>query len=161
MEQNTKEWRAKNKDKIRETYQKQYYEQGGREKKVLYDKENRERTRIRERERYYNDTLFRMKKILRTRFNKVINGKRKQDSTLNLLNCDLEFFKKWISFQFSEEMNWDNYGVYWNIDHVKPCSSFDFSKKEDQKECFQWKNTRPCIKSENESKKQLYRHISY
>jgi len=45
-------------------------------------------------------------------------------------------------------MSWENYGK-WHIDHIKPCSSYDFNKSEDIIECFNWKNLRPCWGKEN------------
>ena len=149
---NSRLWRLKNKDKVKQQNQKYYNDKGGKEKKVIYDKINLEKIRIKERERYYSDMNFRLKKILRTRLNKVINGKRKDNTSIELLGCNLEYFKSWLEYQFTENMSWDNYGTFWNIDHVKPCSSFDFFIIDEQKRCFNWTNTRPLKKCENESK---------
>ena len=59
---------------------------------------------------------------------------------------------KWIEFQFSDNMNWNNYGKYWHIDHVIPMASFNFSKEEDVKFCMNWKNLRPLEAKLNISK---------
>jgi 5-methylcytosine-specific restriction endonuclease McrA len=40
-------------------------------------------------------------------------------------------------------MSWDNYGTYWHIDHIIPCSNFDFSDPIQQKECFNYTNLQP------------------
>ena len=53
-------------------------------------------------------------------------------------------------------MNWDNYGIVWEIDHIKPCDSFDLTNDEQQKQCFHYKNTRPLLISENRSKGSKY-----
>ena len=49
-------------------------------------------------------------------------------------------------------MSWDNYGSYWEIDHIKPCDSFDLSNLEEQKECFIFTNTQPMKISDNRKK---------
>jgi hypothetical protein len=73
---------------------------------------------------------------------------RKGNKTATYLGCSIPFLKKWFEFHFSESMTWQNYGD-WHIDHVKPCSSYDILKNEEQMECFNWKNLRPCLGKEN------------
>lgn len=73
----------------------------------------------------------------------------KKTRTLKYLGCDFEFFKEWLEYQFDDKMNWENYGSYWHMDHVKPCNSYDLSKDEDINECFNWKNYRPLEGIEN------------
>ena len=60
-------------------------------------------------------------------------------------------------------MTWNNYGTYWHIDHVKPCSSFNLIEINEQHKCFIWKNTQPLEKSENivKSNKILLNHILF
>lgn len=53
-------------------------------------------------------------------------------------------------------MNWNNYGIVWQLDHVKPCCSFNFQKDSEVKECFTWKNTRPLFSDENNKKSGKY-----
>ena len=67
------------------------------------------------------------------------------------MDCDIEFFKRWIEYQFEDWMSWDNYGE-WQFDHVIPCSSFDFSDKKAQMKCFNWRNIQPLEKFKNNSK---------
>ena len=49
-------------------------------------------------------------------------------------------------------MSWDNYGSYWDIDHIIPCASFNLDNLEEQKKCFIFTNTRPLSKIENQRK---------
>jgi desulfoferrodoxin (superoxide reductase-like protein) len=52
--------------------------------------------------------------------------------------------------QFKLGMNWDNYGRSgWHIDHIKPCASFDLTKKEEQLKCFHYTNLQPLWAREN------------
>jgi hypothetical protein len=46
-------------------------------------------------------------------------------------------------------MNWKNHGIYWHLDHIKPCASFDLKKDENIFKCFNWSNYRPSEKKEN------------
>ena len=72
----------------------------------------------------------------------------KSNKTKNYTGCSMEYLKKWFEYQFNDKIGWHNYGN-WHIDHVLPCSKFDLTKHEDQIECFNWRNLRPCLKEEN------------
>jgi len=89
---------------------------------------------------------------VRSRIHNALNCK-KDLHTIKYLGCSVEYFKKWFEFQFSSVMSWDNYGSYWEIDHVKPCASFDLTNKNSQLECFNWKNCSPLKIELNRSKK--------
>jgi len=81
----------------------------------------------------------------------ISNNNKKNKKTIEYIGCSIHFCKKWIEFQFKENMTWDNYGQ-WHLDHVKPCSSFDLSQIEQTKECFCWKNLQPLWKIDNLTK---------
>ena len=49
-------------------------------------------------------------------------------------------------------MTFDNYGSYWHMDHVIPCSLFDLTKDEDLHNCFKWTNIQPLESKINLSK---------
>lgn len=91
----------------------------------------------------------------RCRLYKAIKQNNKSKSTLELLGCSTDFLKYHLELQFKEGMSWDNYGE-WEIDHIKPCSLFDFSNEEHQKECFHYSNLQPLWKKENQSKSSKY-----
>lgn len=77
--------------------------------------------------------------------------KTKNSKSKNLfeyIGCNIYFFKKWIEYQFVDNMNWNNYGK-WHFDHVKPCCSYNLSNQEEVKECFNWKNIQPLWANEN------------
>lgn len=56
--------------------------------------------------------------------------------------------------QFTKRMNWNNYGSYWHIDHIRPIRSFEFDSMESPQfvECWSLSNLRPLPKSENLAK---------
>ena len=72
----------------------------------------------------------------------------KSSSTKEILGIDNNLYKKWIEWQFSPEMNWQNI----EIDHVRPICMFDVSKDEELKEAFSCKKTQPLLKHIHQQK---------
>jgi hypothetical protein len=73
------------------------------------------------------------------------------------LGCDVITFKKYLESQFKEGMNWNNYGRKgWHIDHIRPCSNFDLSNLEQQKQCFHYTNLQPLWWKDNLIKSSKY-----
>lgn len=145
-------YKSQNPKTFKKIYFRYYYENGGQEKKKIYDKKNAHNRRKYERKRYVSDDNYRLKKCLRTRMIKLLNNHKNKHS-LDLLGCSFDFYKKYIEYQFSSNMSWNNYGKVWNIDHVRPCDSFDLTNVNQQKECFHWTNTRPVFIELNQSKR--------
>jgi len=59
-----------------------------------------------------------------------------------------------LEAQFSPEMNWDNWGDVWEMDHIKPVSSFKYESLADPlfRECWALPNIRPLSRAENAAK---------
>lgn len=167
-----KTYRNNNKEIIKKK-QKIWYDSKGNVLKKEYDKKNLERTRQRDKNRYHTDPSYRTKKILRSRLAKVLKGEKKSKKTLEYVGMELSQLREWMEFQFDKNMTWKNQGIYWDIDHVTPCSSFDLSIEKEIYECFNWKNLRPLSKKENSYKsnkileqdiydhKKIYRKFQY
>lgn len=66
-----------------------------------------------------------------------------------IMKYDKNIYVKWIESNFDSNMTWDNYGKYWHIDHIKPCSSYNLENEDEYLECFNWRNLRPCEIKEN------------
>ena len=49
-------------------------------------------------------------------------------------------------------MNWNNYGIFWHLDHVIPCKQFNLNQINQQKVCFNWRNVSPLEQTINQSK---------
>lgn len=145
-----KKYRTENALAIKQKNQ-QWYEKSGREWKQNYEVINKERINQTHRDRYQNDVQFRLKRILRSRFQRVMKSTC-CESSMQLLGCPLSYFKKWLEYQFDPQISWENYGSLWDIDHVRPCSSFDLTKLDDIEMCFHWSNMQPLRKKENYSK---------
>ncbi len=101
-------------------------------------------------ERRLNDDCFRLSEIMRSKVHKMV--KNSDTSYKTLIGCDHVWFKKWISFNFDEHMNWNNLGSYWEIDHVLPITLFNHNNLWESKICYHWTNLQPLHKTENKKK---------
>lgn len=136
-----KEYYQKNREHILE--QKKVYTDAHKQQKAEYDKVYRltNKEKLKEQKRRWERTSLKHKicSNLRRRISHALKGESKSDHTIVLIGCSIEFLKEYISNMFTEGMSWDNYGE-WHLDHIRPCSSFDLSNPEEQKECFNYKN---------------------
>ena len=131
-----KEWYEINKD-----YCNQYYQDNKEEKikyQIAYQKLKRE-----------TNIQFKLYDNLRGRLRLALKGKNKSLSTMFLIGCEIDYLMYHLQSKFTKGMNWDNYGAgwhgkkEWNIDHIKPCASFDLSKPSEQLKCFNYTNLQP------------------
>jgi len=140
-----KQYREQNKDKIL-LYMKDYYFKN----KEKLDKYKTDYHRNRRR----NDINYRLKQNLRKRIWDVLKNNIKSEATMKLIGCSIDQLKQHLELKFKKGMKWLNYGKQgWEIDHIKPCSSFDLSKPEEQKICFHYTNLQPLWAEENSSKR--------
>jgi len=137
------------------------YHNNNKEHVRKYQKEyrlkNKERCSLIQRNYYKKhikeDVGFRIKRNLQKRIWDAVRGHCKYDSTKNLVGCSVEELKQHLESQFKEGMSWDNYGRNgWEIDHIKPCASFDLSKLEEQHKCFHYTNLQPLYAIDNSRK---------
>jgi hypothetical protein len=75
-------------------------------------------------------------------------GLRKKEKTIELLGADINTVWNHLESKFKLGMTKDNHGK-WHIDHIKPCASFDLTKKEEQLKCFHYTNLQPLWAREN------------
>lgn len=101
------------------------------------------------RERLQNDIEFRLCHNMRGRLSHAVKQGQKSAGTAELVGCDLKSLRKHLESKFTPQMNWDNYGSYWHIDHIRPCASFDLTDPEQQRICFHWTNLQPLEAKEN------------
>jgi hypothetical protein len=101
------------------------------------------------RNKYNNNLEFKIKLTLRNTLISKLKDKntKKQISSVDLAGCTIEELRQHLEQQFKPEMNWNNHGVIWEIDHIKSCSSFDLTDIEQQKECFHYSNLQPLFKT--------------
>ena len=116
--------------------------------------DNKEKITKKNNERYHNDYEYKLKSITSSRIRIALKKSKcvKNHRTLKYLGAKIDDFKKWLEYNFTSEMNMDNHGIYWHMDHVIPINTFKLSDDEQAKMCFNWKNVVPLKCSENLSK---------
>ena len=152
---NHKEYYEANKDDISEYYKNHYKDNKDTymENNRKWRSNNKEAIRKKENERLHNNISLRLKKSCRTRIWYALKrvGPTKRRS-LKLIDCDIDFLKAWLQSNFKEGMTFDNYGSYWHVDHVIPCSLFNLTIDDEINHCFKWTNLQPLEASLNISK---------
>ena len=83
---------------------------------------------------------YRIKKSLAWKLRHVTE---KTDTTMNYIGCNIQYVREWIEYNFTEEMNWDNYETFWSIDHVIPICKFDLTLEDEKYKCWNWSNLTP------------------
>ncbi len=155
----TKKYRDKNPEKVYESNKRYLSTRKDIAKKWNQDYIRRNIVRVRERARINQAKYKRdpVKKIIhnnRTRMGKIIKlqDAKKLATTVDLIGCTPDFLIAWLTHQFDSNMTIENYGSYWEMDHVTPCDCYDMEIESEQYECFNWRNIRPCEVSKNRSK---------
>jgi hypothetical protein len=88
------------------------------------------------------DPNTKLKEALRARiYNNMRNNKN--NTSLEYLGCSIDEYKIHLQNQFTPEMNWENWGSYWEIDHIVPLSKGG---------TFHFSNTQPLTITENRKK---------
>lgn len=55
---------------------------------------------------------------------------------------DIENLRKWFEYQFTEGLNWENFGKAWQFEHVIPLSYFNIAEEAELKMCWSFVNLR-------------------
>ena len=120
-----KEYNAANKDKINETRRKYV--------KTLMANNPRER----------------VKRSLKTLLLAKIS---KNNPSTTYLGTSMQLILAWLQFNFRGDIDWNNYGAYWHIDHVIPIDLWNLDDEAEKMLCFNWKNLMPLEKHANMKK---------
>jgi hypothetical protein len=148
IKQNAKMYYEKNIEKIKE--RNKYFRKNNTSK--IYDANRKYKEKYPERVKAYKKKSSQREesiivKAVRRRFKNIF--KTDNFRFYEYFRIRKIIYTKWIESNFDNNMNWQNYGTYWHLDHIIPCSAFDLSKDEDFLKCFHWSNLRPCEKIEN------------
>jgi hypothetical protein len=82
---------------------------------------------------------------------------KKYKSAVRHLGCSIEELKTYIESKWQPGMNWTNYGLHgWHIDHIRPLSSFDVTKKSEQTRAIHYTNLQPLWAIDNLHKSGKY-----
>lgn len=106
-----------------------------------------------------NDPNHRIKDALTTRIFGALKNGHKSKRTLELVGCSIKEFRQYIQSLFKPEMNWENWGSLWELDHIIGCCNFDLSKPEEQEKCFHYTNLQPLFKTSKIAEQHGYKDI--
>ena len=137
-----KAYREANKDK-RKAYQQAY-------QKTNKDKVNANAKAYHKAKRK-TDHLFKLKGNLRARTYLAFKSKgyKKESKTAKTLGASYRIVKKHLERQFTDGMNWDNYGE-WHVDHIIPLASAN--TKDELFNLCHFRNLQPLWAADNLSK---------
>jgi hypothetical protein len=153
----------KNKDKEK-AYNKLYKDTHKEEVKEYsreWVKNNPEKVRARKR-RYYlqnrKNPKFVIESAITGAIRKRIAYKKSMGQLKEVLGYTTEELVAHLESKFSYEMNWENYGSYWHIDHKRPKSWFSYKSIDDPefRSCWALSNLQPLEASINTSKQNRY-----
>jgi hypothetical protein len=167
-----KKWRSKNRERVNATHNLWLSNHPGYKKE--FDKkwfaENREKERERDKEWRLNNRDKKRKHMRKCNYKKrataeghlstnisnairhsLQHGQKGRRKWETLVGYSLQALKAHIEKKFSGDMNWDNYGSYWTLDHKIPVSVFNFACPDDIdfKRCWELKNLQPMEKIAN------------
>lgn len=148
-------------------YNRKYYETfEGKQKHNEYM--NTHKSHYQEYEKSYSNRrkeLYELNKLDRYITLNLCHSIRKPNN-FRLIESYLSFtyndFLEHLESQFTPEMSWDNYGSYWEIDHIIPKQKLKYNSVEDKnfQICWSLTNLRPLEKSLNRSRPKDGRDIS-
>jgi len=106
-------------------------------------------------ERYYSDPVFKIKKLLRSRMSKAMDGNLRTETSMELIGCTPEFLRGYIAARFRKGMRWGIKGSF-EVDHILPISAFDLTDEWQRKKAFHYSNLQPLTREENRRKSDKY-----
>jgi hypothetical protein len=159
------QWRAipENKEKNRQRTAQWRALPECKEKNKQYNKkwyalpENKEKNKEKARQQYATDPMYRLNSNIRRSIweslktnNLSKNGRHWE----TLVNFTLQELKLHLETQFDSNMNWENHGSDWHLDHIIPLSSLTFDSEEHENFKLLWSlgNLQPLFGPENLSK---------
>jgi hypothetical protein len=128
------------------------------EEKLAFNRKNarpwgqrKDASRRYEQKAYRENAGFRIAKCLRARFYKAVTRDQRIGTTMQLVGCSAASLRAHLQDQFLPGMTWDNFGG-WEIDHIRPCASFDLTDPAQQRQCFHYTNLQPLWAEDNRRK---------
>lgn len=123
-----KKYREKNKEKIAKV-SRQYREKNKekiQERTKEYVKLNKEKINKYIKTRRKEDPIFKFscttRRLIYNSFKRNANTFTKNHSTEDILGCNIEYFREYISLKFTKGMSLNNHGE-WHLDHIIPLAT--------------------------------------
>lgn len=142
-----KKYRLENADKIRKHRDSEHH-------KMLvkkYNIENADKIKQYNKQRYENNKIG---KLFSNAMCYALKGAKAGRHWEDLVPYNLQELREHLEKQFTPEMSWNNYGSYWEVDHIIPQNTFNISSAEDRdfQICWSLANLRPLSISDNRSR---------
>lgn len=170
-----KKWRRENQDKVKAIKKrerennkescrrrsKRWYEnnrdlaiQRARESRLRRPEEVKAYFRKYRKERMANDPDFRMRMMCSVMLRRVLltTGQKKENNTEKTVGYSGPELRNHLERNMSADMNWDNYGALWEIDHVIPVMEMIRQGVKDPAKINAISNLMPEYKDKNQSK---------
>ena len=98
-----------------------------------------------------NDPGFKILRSIRDRHSKAVKAAKNNKTfrTTDLLGCTAEKLRQHIENQFTIEMNWNNHGSLWHIDHIYPLALVDWTNEDEVKRVCHYTNLQPLLAIDN------------
>jgi hypothetical protein len=134
-------WRATNRKRINDNQNRRYAE-------------NPEKGRTYAR-KVISSPKGKLNNTVKSRIWKGLRGSKAGQHWEELVDFTVDQLKTHLEKMFTSEMNWENYGTVWEIDHKIPIAVFNYEKPEDLdfRLCWSLKNLQPLESSKNRSKR--------
>ena len=128
---------------------------------VYYNEKKKEYNKEYNRKRRKSDIKFRFENGIKSAISFALKRNNNGRKWQILVGYTLQDLMIHLEKQFDNKMTWDNYGIYWEIDHKIPKSWFKYLKAEDQefKKCWALDNLQPLEKSLNRKKHNYYQGV--
>ena len=123
-------------------------------KRKIWYEENKNKPEYKAKRREYDNRRNKKQRFGRSfsgAINRALKGNKAEQHWEDLVPYNLEQLRQHLESQFTPEMNWDNYGNYWEVDHIIPQSLFSFTTYQDEQFqiCWSLANLRPLTVVEN------------
>ncbi|MFA5346530.1 MAG: hypothetical protein WC294_00165 [Methanoregula sp.] len=146
VKEDQKRWLIENLDRSNEVKRKWYADNKERilsVKKVWISK-NIEKERERQK-RIRSTPRGRLSKCVGGSMRNSLKARKAGRHWEDLVGYSLDDLMRHLEKQFKPEMNWDNHGSYWHIDHKIPIAAFNYETPDDIdfKRCWSLKNLQP------------------
>ncbi len=151
-----REWNAKNKERIKaykQIYRTPEVKAAEYSKHKEWLKKNPDKIKT-----YYKSSVQKLRNdpagLIRKQIRRIIyvalkSKSKTSDSLSKLIGCSKQEFKNQLEQKFKDGMNWDNYGSYWQVDHIKPLILFDVTNESEYRICSHYSNLQPLLTVEN------------
>jgi len=96
-------------------------------------------------EMYMLNVAYKLRAVCSSMIYQAMKSSKNNSSILDYLPYTMDELKAHLESKFDDNMAWDNYGVYWQIDHIIPQSKLLYTSMESEnfKKCWALENLQP------------------